>query len=147
VHFIFLLTGIVCLLFLTGFAVTSYFEKEKRASAITLILTTVYGGVWFITGYIYPAVTLHITITFWVLLIGGFGLLSWPFSKTSPLAINLSSTEQYDERHVIFGRMELEPGMPQYEKYYSELNPGVKGFDDHVRTMPKLGELGGEYSH
>jgi len=147
VHPIFLITGIVCLLFLLGFALTSYFEKEKRASAIALIVTTVYGGAWFIAGHIYPAVTLHMAIAFWVLLIACFGLLSWPFGQPAPLEIRPSSTARYDERHVIFGRMELEPEMPQYEKYYSELNPQVKGFDDHVRTMPKLGELGGEYSH
>ena len=146
-HLIFVFTGIVCLLFLLGFAVTSYFEKEKRASAIALIMTTVYGGTWFITGQIYPAVTLHIAIAFWVLLIAGFGLLAWPFGQPAPLTIDSSKTERYDERHVIFGRMGLEPGMPQYDKYYSELNPQVKGFDDHVRTMPKLGEPGGEYSH
>ena len=146
-HHIFLFTGLLCSLFLLGFAVTSYLEKEKRASAIALIMTTVYGGVWFLTGHVYPAATLHITIAFWVLLIAGLGLLSWPFGKPAPLEISLSSTERYDERHVIFGRMELEPGMPQYQKYYSELNPQIKGFDDHVRTMPKLGELGGKYSH
>ena len=146
-HLIFLITGLLCSLFFLGFALTSYVEKEKRASAIALIIATVYGGAWFLTGHIYPAATLHIAIAFWVLLIAGFGLLSWPFGKPAALEINPASTERYDERHVIFGRMELEPEMPQYNKYYSELNPQVKGFDDHVRTMPKLGELGGEYSH
>jgi ferredoxin len=147
VHLIFLITGLLCSLFFLGFALTSYVEKEKRASAIALIIATVYGGAWFLTGHIYPATTLHIAIAFWVLLIAGFGLLSWPFRQPAPLTIDSSKTERYDERHVIFGRMELAPEMPQYNKYYSELNPQVKGFDDHVRTMPKLGELGGEYSH
>jgi ferredoxin len=147
VHLIYVITGIVCLLFLLGFALTSYFEKQKRASAVALIMATVYGGAWFISGQIYPATTFHITIVFWVLLIAGVGLLCWPFGKPAPLEILPSSTERYDERHVIFGRMELEPGLPQYEKYYSELNPQVKGFDDHVRTMPKLGQPGGEYAH
>ena len=146
-HLIFIITGLLCLLFLLGFAITSYFEKEKRASAITLILTTVYGGAWFLTGHLFPVAAFYIAIAFWMLLIAGLGLLSWPFGKPAPLEIDPSSTERYDERHVIFGRMELEPGLPQYEKYYSEMNPQVKGFDDHVRTMPKLGELGGEYSH
>jgi ferredoxin len=147
VHLIYSLTGIVGLLFLLGFTVTSYFEKEKRASAIALIVATVYGFVWFLAGLTYPTVTLHLAIAFWILLISGIGLLTWPFGKPAPLEIHPSSAERYDERHVIFGRMGLESGMPQYEKYYSELNPQVKGFDDHLRTMPKLGEFGGEYYH
>jgi len=147
VHPIYIITGLVTLMVILGFAVTSYIEKEKRASAICLIMATVYGGAWFMAGHIYPAITLQIAIAFGALLIAGFGLLSWPFGEPAPLEINPSSTERYDERHVIFGRMELEPGMPQYETYYSELNPPVKGFDDHVRRMPKLGEPGGRYSH
>jgi len=143
----YIITGIVCLLFLLGFAVTSYFEKEKRASAVSLIIATVYGAAWFMTGHIYPAVTLQIAIAFWLLLIAGLGLLCWPFGEPAPLEISPSSTARYDERHVIFGRMELEPGSPQYEKYYCDLNPPLKGLDDHVRSMPQLGELGGKYSH
>jgi len=135
------------LLFLLGFALTSVFEKEKRASAVALIIAAVYGSAWFLAGHIFPGATLYMAAAFWTLLIAGFGLLSWPFGQPAPLEIDPSSTERYDERHVIFGRMELEPGMPQYEKYYSELNPQVKGFDDHLRTMPRLGEPGGEYSH
>lgn len=146
-HLIFLTTGLLCLLFLLGFAVASFFEKEKRASASALIFTGVYGGGWFLIGFIFPAATLYIAIAFWVLLLAAFGLLAWPFGKPNPLEISPSKAERFDERHVIFGRMELEPAMSQYEKYYSELNPQVKGFDDHLRTMPKLGEPGGEYAH
>ncbi len=146
-HLIFLTTGLLCLLFLLGFAVASFFEKEKRASASALIFTGVYGGGWFLIGFIFPAATLYIAIAFWVLLLAALGLLSWPFGQPAPLEISPSKAERFDERHVIFGRMELEPAMSQYEKYYSELNPQVKGFDDHLRTMPKLGEPGGEYAH
>lgn len=146
-HLIFLTTGLLCLLFLLGFAVASFFEKEKRASASALIFTGVYGGGWFLIGFIFPAATLYIAIAFWVLLLAAFGLLAWPFGKPNPLEISPSKAERFDERHVIFGRMELEPAMSQYEKYYSELNPQVKGFDDHLRTMPKLGEPGGKYAH
>jgi ferredoxin len=146
-HPFFIFTGFIGSLFLTGFAATSFHEKERRAAAIALIMATIFGSVWFLTGYIFPGATLHFSIVFWVLLIAGIGFLSWPFDKPAPLEIDPSSTERYDERHVIFGRMELEPGLPQYDEYYSKLNPQVKGFDDHLRTMPKLGELGGEYSH
>ena len=146
-HPIYIITGLLGLLFLLGFTATSYFEKEKRAAAVSLTIATASGGAWFIMGLIYPAVTLHMAIAFWVLMIAGFVLLAWPFGAPAPLEISPSSTERYDERHVIFGRMELDPGLPQYDKYYSDLNPQVKGFDDHVRTLPKLGELGGEYAH
>lgn len=146
-HITYIITGLLCSFFLLGFALTSYFEQEKRASAVALIMTTVYGVAWFLTGHFYAAATIQFTIAFWVLLLAGLGLLAWPYGRPAPLEIDLSATERYDERHVIFGRMELEPDLPQYEKYYSELNPQVKGFDDHLRSMPRLGELGGKYSH
>ena len=146
-HFLFIVTGLLCLLFLLGFALTSYFEKERQASAKALVIATIYGSVWFFGGIVYPDASVYIAITFWIVLITGLGLLAWPFCNPDPLEFNPSVLERYDERHVIFGRMELEPGMPQYEKYYSRLNPQIKGFDDHLRTLPKLGELGGDYSH
>ena len=146
-HGFYIFTGIVFWFFLLGFAATSYFEKERRASAIALIIATLFGGAWFLAGHIYPGSSLQISIGFWLILLAGLGLLAWPFGKPDPLEIDSPALERYDERHVIFGRMELEPGLPQYDTYYSELNPRVKGFDDHLRTMPKLGELGGDYSH
>jgi hypothetical protein len=106
VHLFYIITGIVCLLFLLGFAVTSYIEKEKRASAISLIIAAVYGVAWFMAGHIYPAGSLQIAIVFWLLLMAGFGLLFWPFGAPAALRFRPSSTERCDERHVIFGQME-----------------------------------------
>ena len=146
-HPVFSITGIFCLLFLLGFAITSFFEKERRASALVLILATICGSAWFFAGIVYPGASFYISIAFWAVLIAGLGLLAWPFGNPDPLEINPSALERYDERHVIFGRMELEPEMPQYEEYYSRHNPQIQGFDDHLRTLPKLGELGGDYSH
>ena len=80
-HPTFTITGLLCLLFLLGFAVTSYFEKEKRASAMALIMATIYGAGWFLAGHIYPGASLPIAIAFWVMLIAGLGLLAWPFGK------------------------------------------------------------------
>ena len=114
---------------------------------MALIVATTYGTGWFLTGHIYPGASLPMAIAFWLLLIAGLGLLILPFGSPRLLEIDPSSLERYDERHAIFGRMELEPGMAQYEKYYSRLNPRIKSFDDHLRTLPKLGEIGGEYSH
>jgi len=147
VHLIFLFTGVLVSIFLIGFAVTSYLEKEKRAATIALLLTVVFGSGWLFCGFLFPAATLSIAVAFGMLLVAGLGLLCWPFGMSPALEVDASGIERYDERHVIFGRMELAPGMAQYEKYYSELNPQVKGFDDHLRTMPKLGEPGGEYAH
>lgn len=146
-HITYVITGLLCSLFLLGFALTSYQEQEKRASAVALIITTGFAVIWFVAGHLYAPATVHITIAFWVSLLAGFGLLAWPYGRPEPLEIDRSATERYDERHVIFGRMELEPDQPQYAKYYSELNPQVKGFDDHLRSMPRLGKLGGKYSH
>jgi len=75
VHPIFFTTGFLISLVLLGFALTSYFEKEKRAAAIALILATAYGCAWFLTGSLFPSVSLQITIAFWLLLIAGAGLL------------------------------------------------------------------------
>ena len=146
-HPVFLVLGLLCSLFLLGFVVTSYQERERRAAAVALLFTVTFGGGWLVIGILFPSATLHISVAFGALLIAGFGCLAWPFGPPAPLKIIPSATERFDERHVIFGRMELEPGMPQYDTYYSDLNPQVKGFDDHLRTMPKLGQPGGDYAH
>jgi reductive dehalogenase len=43
--------------------------------------------------------------------------------------------------------MELDQDTWQYEEYYSNLNPDVKKFDDHLRELPSIGDPGGIYAH
>jgi len=147
VHRLFIISGITCFLFLLGFAITTFFENEKRAGGLMCGLAAAYLVLWFSIGFLIPDATLSIVRGFWILVAAGIILLSLPFGKPQPLEIDPAAAERFDERHVIFGRMELAKGTPQYDTYYSELNPQMKGFDDHLRSMPKLGEPGGYYFH
>ena len=47
----------------------------------------------------------------------------------------------------MFGRAELQEGMPQYEEYYTQLNPEMKKTDDDIRRLPELGAEGAKYYH
>ena len=109
-------------------------------SAVYLIL-------WFLIGFMIPAATFSIAMVVLILLAVAIITLCLPFRHPESLKIDPAETERFDERDVIFGRMELEEGTPEYDVYYSELNPQMKGFDDHLRSMPKLGAPGGKYYH
>ena len=146
-HSLFIVSGIICFVFLLGFAITSFFENEKRAGSLMVALAAAYLVLWFSIGFLIPAATFIIVVGFWISVAGVTILLSLPFGTPQPLEIDPAATERFDERHVIFGRMGLAKGSPEYEIYYSELNPQMKGFDDHLRSMPKLGEPGGDYFH
>ncbi len=52
--------------------------------------------------------------------------------------------ERVDERDVIFSRMGLQPGTPQYAEYYSR-RPELEEVDARLRSMPELGTPGGRF--
>jgi ferredoxin len=45
--------------------------------------------------------------------------------------------ERFDERDIMFARMRLEPGSPNYEAYYA-MRPENKAGDDQTRSLPGL---------
>lgn len=53
---------------------------------------------------------------------------------------------RFDERDVMFARMNYSPGSPEYEDYYMR-HPELKEIDDALRAMPALGEEGSATYH
>ncbi len=143
----FILSGIFFIIGLLGFAVTSYIERERHAGHVALLFAAIFAGIWFGSGYVFPTQTLLITCTAWSAVLLGAFILSLPIGKTHPLKIEPSLCERYDERDVIFGRMELGSDTWQYKEYYSNLNPDMKKFDDHLRELPSVGDPGGIHAH
>jgi reductive dehalogenase len=145
VHWFFIITGLIIACAILGFALTSFRESEKRAGFLTLGFTTVFALIWYGIGLAFPAATLYLAIAVWALIALGALALALPVGSAQPLKIDFSKTERFDERHIIFGRAELRKGMPQYEEYYTQLNPEMKKADDDLRRMPELGAPGAKY--
>ncbi len=54
--------------------------------------------------------------------------------------------KRFDERDIMFARMNYKPGSPEYEDYYQR-HPELKEVDDSLRAMPALGEEGSATYH
>lgn len=54
--------------------------------------------------------------------------------------------ERYDERDIMFARMERKPGTKQYEDYYKK-NPDKKEIDDQLREKPTMGDESARFYH
>lgn len=146
-HGFFIITGIIFAVAIFGFAVSSFLEHEKRAGLITLGFAAVFALGWFGIGRALPGATFYFSIAAWVLLAISAFVLALPVGQPEPLKIDRSKTERFDERHIMFGRAELHEGMPQYEEYYTHLNPKMKKTDDDIRRLPELGAEGAKYYH
>jgi reductive dehalogenase len=144
---VFIISGLLVTLFIMGFAITSFYEKEKRAGVVGVIVSMSICLVWFSVGLTASGVTLVFTVFFWIVLITAGLFLYLPIGNSEPLKIDLLKTERYDERHVIFGRMCLAEGDWQYDEYYTNLNPKMKKTDDSLRAMPVMGAPGGKYAN
>jgi len=144
---VFVVSGLLFFVVLLGFAVTCFVENEQRAGRIMVGMSLGLVVFWFAFGILFAESTLVASIISWIFVLTCVGFLWLPLGKSEGLRIAVDKTQRYDERHVIFGRMDLNPEVPQYEEYYSTLNPGMKRFDDHLRTMPGLGDPGSEHAN
>jgi reductive dehalogenase len=144
-HWFFILTGLLLCLAALGFALTSFFELERRASLLTFLLTCIFAATGLGVGASFPEATLSVAVAAWAAATVVVLLLALPLGKSQPLRIDKSRAERFDERHIMFGRAELREGTSQYEEYYTDLNPGVKETDDGIRAMPELGGPGAKY--
>ena len=144
-HWFYLLSGVVFFLGILGFSITSFRELEKRAGLLSLLCAVGFGIIWAGIGIAFPEATFYLAVIAWALSVAGAIFLSLPIGKAEPLKIDISKTERFDERHIMFGRMELKEGTPQYDEYYMHLNPEMKKVDDNLRSMPDLGEPGAKY--
>lgn len=144
-HWLFIVTGLLFCLVASGFAFTSFCELERRAGLVTFALTCLFGATWFGFGAAFPGITFYVAVAAWAATTVGVLLLALPVGKPEPLKIVASRAERFDERHIMFGRAELREGTPQYEEYYTRLNPKSKETDDGIRAMPELGGPGAKY--
>jgi len=143
----FVLTGALIVAAFAAFALISYREKEPVAARRALIAAGVVSLGWLVMGFAFQPWLPTLTTAFWILGLGGLLFLWAPFGENETLRVPPNRAERLDERHVIFGRMGLLPGTAQYETYYRELNPDVRQVDDHLRSMPQLGEPGSKCYH
>ena len=144
-HWLFVVTGLLFCLVALGFSLTSFSELERRAGLLTLVLTCLFAATWFGFGAAFPDITFYLAVTAWAATAVVVLLLALPMGKPEPLDIDASKAERFDERHIMFGRAELREGTPQYEEYYTRLNPKSKDTDDGIRAMPELGGPGAKY--
>jgi len=139
---IYILVGIVIGITGFSFAISSLFEKNRRASYAALAFTIIIIIAW--TGYYYllnfSTIILSIPPVFAIIMIIMFFA---PDGKVSAIAIE-DSPERVDERDVMFAREEYEPGDPKYEAYYS-MRPLYKEIDDKIRELPPILSHGGKY--
>ncbi len=146
-NWFFIISGLIFSCAIFGFALSSFLEYEKRAGLLTFGFATVFALGWFGIGLAFPGAALYLSIAVWTLMASGAFLLALPIGKAEPLKIDLSKTERFDERHIMFGRAELRKGMTQYEEYYAHLNSKMKKTDDEIRRLPELGAEGAKYYH
>jgi reductive dehalogenase len=145
--FIYILMGALVVLALVGFAVASQRENEPVAARRAWVAA---GGASL--GWLVMGLVLHpwLPVVTGVLLGLGLAVLlaMWlPWGRSEPLRTRPDLLERFDERHVIFGRMSLEPQTEQHGVYYRTLNPGAAQVDEHLRSMPQLGEPGSQCYH
>ena len=144
-HWFFVATGLLFCLAAMGFALTCLSERERRAGLLTFLFTGMIAVLWFGFGAAFPGTTLSAAAAAWGAAAAAVLFVALPIGKPRALEIDPSRAERFDERHIMFGRAELRKGTPQYEEYYTRLNPGAKETDDGIRAMPELGEPGAKY--
>ncbi len=121
--------------FLGAFVVVSLKEGEKRAAAITAILTIIITGFFTLAGFL-PAF-FQIFILFFTagIVVLGIVLFLLPGKPVGRLRDVLS--KRFDERDIMFARARLQPGSANYKSYYS-LRPENKSSDNLFRAQPGL---------
>lgn len=123
------------------FFLTSVFERERRAAALSLMFTVLAAALW--------AGVMLLTGPYLQYIVGGVaaaGVLGFinvivPLGRSEPLTPT-GEQGRVDERDVIFARAKIKP--EDYDTYYSA-HPGYKDIDDEIRALPELGEPGGRY--
>ena len=123
------------LLFLGGFALVSMREGEKRAAAITAILTITTTGFFILVGFL-PA-PFQTFILFFVAGILTLGVILFFLPAKSVARLRDVSSKRFDERDIMFARARLHPGSANYKSYYS-MRPENEASDNLFRAQPGL---------
>lgn len=127
--------GGASLLFLGGFTLVSMREGEKRAAAITAILTTIITGFFILAGFLPAPFQTFILFCMAGILILGVILFSLPAEPVKRLRD--VSSKRFDERDIMFARARLQPGSANYASYYS-MHPENESSDTLFRAQPGL---------
>lgn len=123
------------LLFLGGFTLVSMREGEKRAAAITAILTIIITGFFLLAGFLPAPFQTFILFFMAGILILGVILFSLPAEPVKRLRD--VSSKRFDERDIMFARARLQPGSANYASYYS-MRPENESSDTLFRAQPGL---------
>jgi ferredoxin len=118
-----------------GFALFSYWEREKRAVRVSVILA-VGGAALFLLPTLLGA---ELKVLF-IFLIGSSVLVFLILSLLPIGRISLGNDipdVRFDERDIMFARARLKSGTQKYLDYY-EMHPERKVIDDNTRSKPGL---------
>ncbi len=123
------------LLFLGGFALVSMREGEKRAAAITAILTIIITGFFILAGFLPAPFQTFVLFLVAGMIVAGAILFLLPVKPVDRLRD--VSSKRFDERDIMFARARLQPGSANYNSYYS-LRPENESSDSLFRAQPGL---------
>jgi ferredoxin len=128
-----LATGIFIIF--STFGITSYIEREQRATLISWLIAGVGGGVLLLL------TELNFEIKSVILIGLGIGVLVILSLAFLPIGrINWRNDipgNRFDERDIMFARARLVPGSPNYEAYY-KMRPENRKVDESTRAKPGL---------
>ena len=117
------------------FGISSYIEREQRATLISWLIAGVGGGVLLLL------TKLDFEIKSVILIGLGIGVLVILSLAFLPIGrINWRNDipgNRFDERDIMFARARLIPGSPNYEAYY-KLHPENRKVDESTRAKPGL---------
>ncbi len=127
--------GLVTLLGLGTFAATSLHEGQQRAARVSLGLAIALSLVFFLSALLPAPARLVVLSLLALAAVVGAVLFVLPIGRVE--RGNDVPHKRFDERDIMFARVRLEPGSPNYDAYYA-LRPGSKASDDKTRSLPGL---------
>jgi reductive dehalogenase len=116
-------------------------EHAARPAIITAPALCAFLGAAVAAYLFIPHLLTTITIGFWIIALLGFMIVVAPFGDRKNQY--RPATERFDERDIMFARGRYVDGSDTYERYY-EMRPENKKSDDFTRSLPNLGEKGGQ---
>ena len=134
-NIVFYILAVAVFLGFGSFGITSYLEKEARASWMSWLAAGVGGGLLLLV----TRLGLEAKIIILIFLGSGlFVLLLLAFLPIGRIAWkNDIPTKRFDERDIMFARARLIPGSPNFEAYY-KMRPENRKMDDSTRAKPGL---------
>jgi len=115
------------------FAITSLYEKERRAAILAALFTIVFlafAFAWHLNSFQFKDILSLILISLF-----GLALLLLGFPYKSALQLPRNRSTRVDERNIPFSRYWLDPGLE--EAYYRE-NPQNRERDERTKKLPGL---------